>query len=224
MSRFLSARFAALEAYVPGEQPQDILCEAEHQRVPLPPSPEVIAAVSAGEAERLNLYPTRRAGLRKKLADLYQWGRRTCSSPTGPTTFSTFLHGLLRPERPWPSRHQLRFLPVFAQLYNLPATVIPLGENFTLNPEDYCGSIRTSSSPTQTPPRAWPSPWRISRGSCSNPATWWSSTRPMWTLGRELPPDPAVRQPAGVQTFSKSRSMAGARLGFALGSAGLIGT
>ena len=58
MSRFLSRRFAALEAYAPGEQPQDMpYVKLNTNESPFPPSPEVIAAVSAAQVEKLNLYP-----------------------------------------------------------------------------------------------------------------------------------------------------------------------
>ena len=56
MSRFLSQRFASLEAYTPGEQPQDMqYVKLNTNESPFPPSPGVTAAVAA-ESGRLQLY------------------------------------------------------------------------------------------------------------------------------------------------------------------------
>ena len=58
MSKFMSRRFAGLQAYTPGEQPQDKrYVKLNTNASPFPPSPQVIAAVSAAEVEKLNLYP-----------------------------------------------------------------------------------------------------------------------------------------------------------------------
>ena len=73
MSRFMSPRFAGLEAYTPGEQPQDQqYVKLNTNESPYPPSPAVVAAISAEEVIRLNLFPdpTGRV-LKEKLAALY---------------------------------------------------------------------------------------------------------------------------------------------------------
>ena len=73
MSRFMSPRFTGLEAYTPGEQPQDQqYVKLNTNESPYPPSPAVVAAISAEEVSRLNLYPdpTGRV-LKEKLAALY---------------------------------------------------------------------------------------------------------------------------------------------------------
>ena len=58
MSRFMSPRFAGLEAYTPGEQPRDqVYVKLNTNESPYPPSPEVLEAVSATDVEKLNLYP-----------------------------------------------------------------------------------------------------------------------------------------------------------------------
>ena len=63
MSRYMSSRFDGLEAYVPGEQPQDKrYVKLNTNESPFPPSPEVLSAVNAAETERLNLYPDPQAG------------------------------------------------------------------------------------------------------------------------------------------------------------------
>ena len=54
MSRFLSPRFAGLEAYTPGEQPQDQqYVKLNTNESPYPPSQEVLERISAAETGRL---------------------------------------------------------------------------------------------------------------------------------------------------------------------------
>ena len=73
MSRFMSARFADLEAYVPGEQPQDMqYVKLNTNESPFPPAPAVLEAVNRLEISRLNLYPDPEGKvLREKLAEHY---------------------------------------------------------------------------------------------------------------------------------------------------------
>ena len=73
MSRFLSPRFERLEAYVPGEQPQDMqYIKLNTNESPYPPSPKVFESMSSDEIAKLRLYPDP-AGkrLREKVAKLY---------------------------------------------------------------------------------------------------------------------------------------------------------
>ena len=76
MSRFISQRFTNLEAYVPGEQPQDKrYIKLNTNESPFPPSPEVFAAINAQEVEKLNLYPDPEGRvLRQRLAQFYGVG------------------------------------------------------------------------------------------------------------------------------------------------------
>ena len=229
MSRFLSRRFAALEAYAPGEQPQDMpYVKLNTNESPFPPSPEVIAAVSAGEAERLNLYPDPEGRrLRKKLADLYQVGEENVFLSNGSDDILNFAFmAFCDQERPvaFPDI-SYGFYPVFAQLYNLPATVIPLGEDFTLNPEDYCELHQNIVIANPNAPTGLAISVADIEGIVrSNPDHVVVIDEAYVDFGAESC-YPLIRQYDNLlvsMTFSKSRSMAGARLGFALGSAGLI--
>ena len=229
MSRFLSSRFAALEAYTPGEQPQDMeYVKLNTNESPFPPSPEVIAAVSAAEEGKLNLYPDPECKrLRKKLAALYGVGEENVFLSNGSDDILNFFFmAFCDAERPvaFPSI-SYGFYPVYAQLYNLPATVIPLGEDFSLNVEDYCGLrqnivIANPNAPTGMAVSAAD----IERIVQSNPDHVVLIDEAYVDFGAE-----SCRGLIGqyenllvCQTFSKSRSMAGGRLGFALGGAGLI--
>ena len=73
MSRFLSGRLAALDAYTPGEQPRDMQYnKLNTNESPFPPSPLVLARVNEAEVSHLNLYPDPNAiSLREKQAARY---------------------------------------------------------------------------------------------------------------------------------------------------------
>ena len=75
MSRYMSPRFDGLEAYIPGEQPQDMqYVKLNTNESPFPPSPAVLAAVNAAEAEQLNRYPDPESGTLRKKTVRRIWG------------------------------------------------------------------------------------------------------------------------------------------------------
>ena len=143
MSRYMSARFDGLEAYVPGEQPQDMrYVKLNTNESPFPPSPEVRAAVNAAEAERLNRYPDPEGKvLRARLAEMYgvEPDNVFLANGSDELLFFAFL-AFCDGERPvaFPSI-SYGFYPVYAQLLRLPYTEVPLREGFVLDPADYCG-------------------------------------------------------------------------------------
>ena len=229
MSRFLSARFADLETYTPGEQPQDMqYVKLNTNESPFPPSPEVIAAVNAYEVGRLNLYPDPDCRvLRQKLADLYGVGPGNVFLSNGSDDILNFAFMAFCDEsRPvaFPSI-SYGFYPVYANLYRLPYTAIPLREGFRLDPEDYC-SIRKNiviANPNAPTGRVI-SVADIERIAASNPDHVVLIDEAYIDFGGESCRGliPRYENLLVCQTFSKSRSMAGGRLGFALGSEALI--
>lgn len=230
MSRFLSARFAGLEAYVPGEQPQDMrYVKLNTNESPFPPSPQVIAAVNAQEVGRLNLYPDPACTvLRQKLADLYGLTPENVFVSNGSDDILNFAFMAFCDEsRPvaFPAI-SYGFYPVYAALYRLPCTPVPLRENFRLEPEDYCG-IRKNiviANPNAPTGRAI-SVADVERIVRSNPDHVVLIDEAYIDFGGESCRHliPRYENLLVCQTFSKSRSMAGGRLGFALGSPALIG-
>ncbi len=229
MSRFLSDRFAGLEAYAPGEQPQDMqYVKLNTNESPFPPSPEVIAAVNAQEIGRLNLYPDPECRvLRRKLADLYGLAPENVFLSNGSDDILNFAFMAFCDEsRPvaFPAI-SYGFYPVYAGLYRLPHIAIPLREGFRLEPEDYCGIGKNIviANPNAPTGRAI-SVGDIERIVRSNPDHVVLIDEAYVDFGGESCRGliPRYENLLVCQTFSKSRSMAGGRLGFALGSPALI--
>ena len=230
MSRFLSARFADLEAYVPGEQPQDMqYIKLNTNESPFPPAPAVREAINAVEIDRLNLYPDPEGrALREKLADHYGVKLENIFLANGSDDllnffFMTFCDG----ERPvaYPAV-SYGFYPVYASLYRLPHTEVPLREDFRLEPEDYCGIGKNIviANPNAPTGRAIGVD-DIERIVRSNPDHVVMIDEAYIDFGGEscLPLVGKYDNLLVCQTFSKFRSLAGGRLGFAIGSPALIG-
>ena len=229
MSRFLSRRFAGLEAYVPGEQPQDMeYVKLNTNESPFPPSPEVVAAVSAYEVGRLNLYPDPACrSLKRKLADHFGLAPENVFLSNGSDDilnfcFMAFCDG----ERPvaFPALSYGFYL-VYAELYGLDSLAVPLREGFRLDPVDYRNLGRTIviANPNAPTGRAI---------SVEEIASILEANRDQVVVIDEAYIDfggdscrrliPQYDNLLVCQTFSKAWSMAGGRLGFALGDPGLI--
>ncbi len=229
MSRYMSARFDGLEAYVPGEQPQDMrYVKLNTNESPFPPSPEVRAAVNAAEAERLNRYPDPEGKvLRARLAEMYgvEPDNVFLANGSDELLFFAFL-AFCDGERPvaFPSI-SYGFYPVYAQLLRLPYTEVPLREGFVLDPADYCGLGKNIviASPNAPTGRAI-STADIEEIVRSNPDHVVLIDEAYVDFGGEscLPLIHKYDNLLVCQTFSKFRSLAGGRLGFALAGGGLI--
>ena len=229
MSRYMSARFASLKAYVPGEQPQDRqYVKLNTNESPFPPSPQVIAAVNGEQVGLLNLYPDPECRrLRQKFAQQYQVGEENVFLANGSDDILNFAFmAFCDQNRPvaFPDI-SYGFYPVYAKLHGIPAREIPLRKGFVLAAEDYFGldSNIVIANPNAPSGRA-------------------IAVSEIEQILRTNPDHVVVVDEAYVDfggescrglidtydnllvcmTFSKSRSMAGGRLGFALGSPGLI--
>ena len=229
MSRFLSKRFAELEAYTPGEQPQNKqYVKLNTNESPFPPSPEVVEAVNALQVSQLNLYPDPECNvLRQKLARLHGVKEENICLTNGSDdvlnfSFMAFCDG----ERPvaFPAI-SYGFYAVYADLYHIPHMAIPLREGFRLAAEDYCGIghnvvIANPNAPTG---RAIGLD-EIEMILKSNPDHVVLIDEAYVDFGAAscLPLLEKYDNLLISRTFSKSHSMAGGRLGYALGSRELI--
>lgn len=229
MSRFLSPRFAGLEAYTPGEQPQDQqYVKLNTNESPYPPSPEVLARISAAETGRLNLYPdpTGRV-LKEKLAALYGVEPENVFLSNGSDDILNFAfmafcggeRGAVFPEISY------GFYPVYADLYHVPCVQVPLKEDFSVDYRDYCGVGKMVVIANPNAPTGMEiSLAKIEEILKSNPENVVLIDEAYVDFGGTscVALTKKYENLLVVQTFSKSRSLAGARLGFAIADKELI--
>lgn len=229
MSRFLAPRLASLEAYVPGEQPREMqYVKLNTNESPYPPCPAVERAVSTAAVRRLNLYPDPAGSeLRRALAARYGLAAENVLLGNGSdeilnfafTAFASPEKGAACPDISY------GFYPVFAALHGLPLLEVPLKEDFTLCPRDYYGLDRlivfaNPNAPTGLSIR----PEQVEDILRHNPDSVVVVDEAYVDFGAESCAK-LVKQYDNLvvcMTFSKSRSMAGARLGFALAQPALI--
>ncbi|MCK6390808.1 MAG: histidinol-phosphate transaminase [Azonexus sp.] len=146
MSRFWSSVVRTLTPYVPGEQPKIAnLIKLNTNENPYPPSPAVLTAIQAelaNDASRLRLYPDPNADLLKQAV-----ARRYAVQPdqvfVGNGSDEVLAHvfmALLNHDAPilFPDI-TYSFYPVYCGLYGVDYRCVPLADDFSINPADYCG-------------------------------------------------------------------------------------
>ena len=228
MSQYFLERFSKLTPYVPGEQPNDQpYIKLNTNESPFPPCPEIIRAVEAA-ADRLQLYPDPEGReLIRALSKRLNLPERRILLTNGSDEALNFafmaycdaLHPVVFPDITY------GFYPVFAELHHIPFSQIPLTSDFRVDPEDYCAAAGTVvlANPNAPTGRAL-SVEQIERIVQSKPERMVIIDEAYVDFGAKSVVGlvDKYRNLLVVQTFSKSRSLAGARLGFAVGQEALI--
>ncbi|NLT40782.1 MAG: histidinol-phosphate transaminase [Clostridiales bacterium] len=229
MSRYLSSWHKALTPYVPGEQPRGSeYIKLNTNESPFQPSPGVIRAASGGAAG-LNLYcdPACNA-LCEAAAALYGVEKENVLPLNGSDEGLCFAFlAFCSPGRPvaYPDV-TYGFYPVLSRLNNVPEHLIPLKDDYTVDVAGFVGIDETIFIANPNAPTGMAlAPESIEKIVRSNPDNVVVIDEAYVDFGAEscVPLIKKYDNLLVLQTFSKSRSMAGARLGFAIGSAGLIG-
>ncbi|MBQ7377424.1 MAG: histidinol-phosphate transaminase [Clostridia bacterium] len=228
MSRFFSLAYSKLTPYTPGEQPRDMqYIKLNTNESPFPPSPAVTAAV-AEEASRLQLYSDPEcAVLTEKMAELYGVDEDQILMTNGSDeilnfafmAFSDAARPLAFPDITY------GFYSVFAELHHIPYTLIPLRDDLSIFADDYVGINKTVVIANPNAPTGLClSLDEIERIVASNPDNVVIVDEAYVDFGAEsaISLIPRYENLLVTQTFSKSRSMAGARLGFGIGNKKLI--
>lgn len=229
MSRFFSRRFDSLTAYTPGEQPQDRqFIKLNTNESPFEPSPKVIEAISSDEVSKLRLYsdPECKRTV-QAIADYY--GVESCNVVLGNGSdeiLSFIFQAFCDKDTPvaFPDI-SYGFYSVFAQLYGLDAQVIPLKEDYSLDASDYCGIGKTVVIANPNAPTGMAiSLEDIERILVSNPDNVVVIDEAYVDFGAASAVSLVNKYDnlIVVQTFSKSRQLAGARLGFAIANEAII--
>jgi histidinol-phosphate aminotransferase len=141
MSRFWSDNIDKLSPYTPGEQPQIAnLIKLNTNENPYGPSPKVLAAINAANTEALRKYPDPNAcELKQTIAKYYGLERRQIFvGNSSDEVLAHIFRGLLKQQRPllYPDI-TYSFYPAYCALYEINFQLMPLDENFEINLSDY---------------------------------------------------------------------------------------
>lgn len=229
MSKFWSPQINDLVPYTPGEQPKIVnLVKLNTNENPYPPAPGVTDVIHGFDTARLRLYPDPDASeLKEQLASTYGVTRNQVFVGNGSDevlahAFMAFFRQskpLLKPAITY------SFYEVYADLYGVELTSIPLTDAFEINLEDY---LQPNGGIIFANPNA---PTGCALPLASIEALLQKNTESV-VLVDEAYVDFGAQSAVSlcnkypnllvVQTFSKSRSLAALRLGFAFGSPELI--
>lgn len=215
--------------YTPGEQPSDTkMIKLNTNENPYPPAPGVLKAKESMDIDRLRLYPDPAAGiLVDALAGNYHVAPEQVFVGVGSDdvlsiAFLTFFNSdkpIVFPDITY------SFYPVWANVYGIPYRTAPLDEQFRIQPQHYYGENGGVIFPNPNAPTACYEPLNVIEDIIQH-------NRDVIVIIDEAYIDFGGKSALElintydnllvVQTFSKSRSMAGLRIGYAFGSPELI--
>lgn len=235
MSKFWSAKTHQLEPYTPGEQPQDQqYIKLNTNENPYPPSPLAISAMQEACGESMRLYSDPDANqLKQAIADFYNVDfNQVFVGNSSDEVLAHAFSGILKQDKPlfFPDI-SYSFYPCYCALFDIESKRIPLAEDFTINVDDYTSNKDNES---ENGAIVFPNP--------NAPTGIALSLQEIETLLKANPDSPVLIDEAYVdfgtesaialinqypnllvvQTFSKARSLAGLRVGFAIGDKDLI--
>ena len=240
-TRLWSSKARNLSPYVPGEQPQhENLCKLNTNENPFPPSPKVgeaIEKVLAQQADELRLYPAPESDdLRAALAELYNLDINQVFVGNGSDevlalVFASFFlkeRPILAPDISY------SFYPVYAHTFGIELVQIALEADFSISPDAYrqpCSGIIIANPNAPTGMLLSLADIRKLAGEHSNSVVVIDEAYIDFAQKQENDSDAEVSAISLIndcdnilvtQTFSKSRSLAGLRVGMAFGNASLI--
>lgn len=229
MSRFWSPVVHRLSPYVPGEQPKiQNLVKLNTNENPYGPSPKVIAAIEVEVGDSLRLYPDPTSmQLRQALADYHGLDVGQVFVGNGSDeVLAHIFHGLFQHPAPllFPDI-TYSFYPVYCGLYGIDYEAIPLSEQFEIQVADYERPNAGIIFPNPNAPTGRLLPLAdIEALLQKNTDSVVVVDEAYIDFGGESAVTLISEYPnlLVTQTFSKSRSLAGLRVGFALGQRELI--
>ena len=229
MSQYWTDLVHQLDPYTPGEQPQDQqYVKLNTNENPYPPSPKVIEAINAYDKARLKLYPDPEStALRRALAERFDVTAENVFLGNGSDevlahSFQAFFkrqQPLLFPDISY------SFYPVYCGLYQIDFQTIPLDSDFNITIDDYPKENGGIIFPNPNAPTSKLLPLMAIEQLCRQHSHSVIIVDEAYIDFGGDSAIPLTRQYPNllvIQTFSKSRSLAGLRLGYAIGHADLI--
>ena len=240
-TRLWSSKARNLSPYVPGEQPQhENLCKLNTNENPFPPSPKVgeaIAKVLEQQAADLRLYPAPESDdLRAALAQLYDIDINQVFVGNGSDeVLALVFASFFLKERPVLAPDiSYSFYPVYAQTFGIELVQIALEEDFSIDPDAYrqpCSGIIIANPNAPTGLLLSLADIRKLASEHSNSVIVIDEAYIDFARAVDGSSDAEISAVSLInefdnilvtQTFSKSRSLAGLRVGMAFGNASLI--
>ncbi len=229
MNSLWSQHVRGLTPYTPGEQPpKDQFIKLNTNENPYPPAPSVLAALSAAVNADLRLYPDPEGqALRATLADYHDLDPSEVFLGNGSDEVLalTFL-ALLKHEQPilFPDV-TYSFYPVYCALYDIAYQTVALNADFQADVDDYSrpnGGVVLPNPNAPTGSALGRSQLRRLLERCTDSVVVVDEAYVDFGAESAVPLIREFPNLLVTQTLSKSRSLAGLRVGFALGDRGLI--
>ena len=229
MKEFWSGRIREMTPYVPGEQPRGrTFIKLNTNECPYPPSPRAIEAVRAAAGDSLRLYPDPEClELRQTIARRYRLSENQVFMGNGSDEVLAFaFQAFFDPEREivFP-RVSYSFYPVYARYFGLRYRQVPMKDDLSVDLDAMMGDNGGVVIPNPNAPTGMALPLeRIEALLRANPEAVVIVDEAYVDFGADSAV-PLIRDYPNllvVQTASKSRALAGLRVGWALGSSNLI--
>jgi histidinol-phosphate aminotransferase len=234
MSRFWNKLVSTLDPYVPGEQPRiQNLVKLNTNEHPYGPSPKVLAAIAAHTNDSLRLYPDPTAlVLRQAIAKRFDLTPEHVFVGNGSDeVLGHAFHALLKQDAPvWFPDITYSFYPVYCGLYQIDFRAIALDDQFKIGINDYLPRAAGEAAggiifPNPNAPTGCANPLAdVERIIAANPDIVVVVDEAYVDFGAQTAATLIKKYPnlLVVRTLSKSHSLAGLRVGFALGHPELI--
>ena len=229
MKEFWSGRIREMTSYVPGEQPRgQTFIKLNTNECPYPPSPRALEAVRAAAGDSLRLYPDPEClELRQTIARRYRLSENQVFMGNGSDEVLAFaFQAFFDPEREivFP-RVSYSFYPVYARYFGLRYRQVPMKDDLSVDLDAMMGDNGGVVIPNPNAPTGMALPLeRIEALLRANPEAVVIVDEAYVDFGADSAV-PLIRDYPNllvVQTASKSRALAGLRVGWALGSSNLI--
>ncbi|WP_102029327.1 histidinol-phosphate transaminase [Salirhabdus sp. Marseille-P4669] len=228
MSKYWSRLVKDTDPYVPGEQPQTKVVKLNTNENPYPPSPNVLKAIKEATNDELRLYPSPTVDeLRDTIANYYHLQRDQLFIGNGSDevlAFS-FMAFFNQDEKIRFPDITYSFYPVYAKLFNIKYDLVPVKEDFTIPVDSFFQSEGGVIFPNPNAPTGLAlSLEEIKEILKNNSEKVVIIDEAYVDFGCESAVSLLSKfdNLLVIQTLSKSRSLAGLRVGFAMGSADLI--